>query len=62
MDSPLAAAKNLPSSVPVEAMRSRIAVNASPPRPMTLSSMEWLTCMLDASGSGSASMSFSNDG
>lgn len=29
---------------------------------MTLSSIEWLTCMCGVSGSGSAAMSFSNDG
>src|SRR6266511_1258687 len=42
--------------------RCRIAANASPGRPITLSSMAWLTVNCDVSGSGSASISRSNVG
>ncbi len=42
--------------------RCRIAANASPGRPMTLSSIEWLTWKLEVSGSGSASTSRSKVG
>ena len=39
-----------------------MASNALPGRPMTLSTIEWLTWKLDVSGSGSAATSFSKDG
>ena len=42
--------------------RCRIAANASPGRPITLSSMAWLTAKLDVSGSGSAATSRSKVG
>ncbi len=42
-------------------MRSRMFAKASPPRAITFRIIEWLTCMDEVSGSGSAARSRSNE-